>query len=403
MKTLLCSVYFILAGLCLYAGEKTIASPVRPYIEFIEGCRTEPVDYVMELFDRYDIVILSERHHAEMTQYDLINRLIADPRFAEKVGHVMTEIGSYNLNDRLNSILSPTHPDDSTFIKQALDLIRDMYFRPLRTETNYYSLLRNIYQVNKKLDPTHKIGLYMTDVVFDWKQTADMTHEQYRQFYDRFMGTRDAILAEHAIGELYKILGQPDSMASKALIILNSRHAYRYFPNKWNHDMAAQYIMDRFPGRVANVMINDCLSPTDNPLRDKLVNKGIWDAAFAACGNRAVGFDLTGTPFGADPFESIIKIKGKIKWQDMFTGFIFYRSFSEWELCEGIENLIPEEFIREYSRRTAIYSGEEPNEDRFLTECRELNHVECSRPYADHQKMHRQITRYLKPGTEKGK
>ena len=47
----------------------------------------------MELFDKYDHVILCERHHQEMTQDDMIFDLITDKRFVDKVGVVFTEIG----------------------------------------------------------------------------------------------------------------------------------------------------------------------------------------------------------------------------------------------------------------------------------------------------------------------
>lgn len=402
MKAFLQTLCIAFAGSCFYVHGAEYPPAIRPYAEFVEQCSTTPVDYVMGLFERYDVVILSERHHAEITQYDFINQLIADPRFAEQVGHVMTESGSYHLNERLNHILGSVYRDDSAAREQVLALIRDMYFRPLHTETNFYSLLMGIYQTNKGLDSSRKVKLYMTDVSFDWSETAGMTHEQYTAFYTRFMGSRDAVLAEHAVGELYKIFSRRKmGMPGKALIILNTRHAYRYFPNKWHHDMAAQYIMDRFPGRVANVMLHDCLAPSDHLSRDKPLHKGKWDAAFAACGNKAVGFDLAGTPFGADPFESIIKIRGDVRWQDMFTGYIFYRPFSEWQLCVGIEGVVPDAFVGEYRRRLAIFLGKEPDEVQLQSTCEKLNRVRCSIPYSVPGKMHRQIARHLQTEAER--
>ena len=48
----------------------------------------DPIEYVFNLFETPDVVILGERDHRDVTQYELINKLIADHRFAERIGYV---------------------------------------------------------------------------------------------------------------------------------------------------------------------------------------------------------------------------------------------------------------------------------------------------------------------------
>ena len=43
---------------------------IKTYVTFLETRRQKPVDYVMGLFARHDIVVICERFHAETTQYD---------------------------------------------------------------------------------------------------------------------------------------------------------------------------------------------------------------------------------------------------------------------------------------------------------------------------------------------
>jgi hypothetical protein len=45
---------------------------------------------VFGLFDKYNIAILGERDHRDTTQYDMIIKILSDPRFLEKVGNVFT-------------------------------------------------------------------------------------------------------------------------------------------------------------------------------------------------------------------------------------------------------------------------------------------------------------------------
>ena len=53
----------------------------KPYVDFLKKQQTNPVDYVIGLFDKYDVVVLCKTAHPEMTQWDFIYDIIRDPRF----------------------------------------------------------------------------------------------------------------------------------------------------------------------------------------------------------------------------------------------------------------------------------------------------------------------------------
>jgi hypothetical protein len=70
---------------------------IGKYVRFLETQKQTPVDYIMGLFAKYDIVVLCERAHPEITQYDMICELTSDKRFQQQVGHIFTECGSVRL------------------------------------------------------------------------------------------------------------------------------------------------------------------------------------------------------------------------------------------------------------------------------------------------------------------
>ena len=77
-------IFISLLVACPTHGQDSYVSPkIEEYVDFIDDCNTSPVDYVMGLFDRYDIVILGERDHRDTTQYDLIEQIMSDPRFID--------------------------------------------------------------------------------------------------------------------------------------------------------------------------------------------------------------------------------------------------------------------------------------------------------------------------------
>jgi hypothetical protein len=51
------------------------------YVSFLNTQNTSAKDYVLQLFEKYNIVILCERDHRDMTQYNLIYDIVSDERF----------------------------------------------------------------------------------------------------------------------------------------------------------------------------------------------------------------------------------------------------------------------------------------------------------------------------------
>ena len=58
------------------------------------------------------------------------------------------------------------------------------------------------------------------------------------------------------------------------------------------------------------------------------IHKGKWDLAIEINENKPFGFDFKNTPFGKDHFD-LIPFGGTIKYEDIFTGMIFFRPHSE--------------------------------------------------------------------------
>lgn len=87
--------------LTYWAPRPTVHS-VNEYTEYLRENKQEINDYIIDLFDKYDHVILCERSHREMTQYDMIYNLITDKRFIDNVGCVFTEVGNVESRSSYN-------------------------------------------------------------------------------------------------------------------------------------------------------------------------------------------------------------------------------------------------------------------------------------------------------------
>lgn len=74
------------------AAQSSPVASVKALHEYADKNGVSPKDYIFKLFEKSDIVVLGERDHRDSIQYNFILDLLADPRFAERVGHVYTEV-----------------------------------------------------------------------------------------------------------------------------------------------------------------------------------------------------------------------------------------------------------------------------------------------------------------------
>ena len=335
---------------------------IMPYIDFLKSQQTDPVEYVFRLFEKYDIVILGERHHSDTTQYELIIKIMQDPRFIETVGNVFTEVGVYNRTQWANRILKKDYKSYSDFETRLRKLYWDVDYEVLWGKYNFWQYLTSIYKINKDLAKNKKINVYFTDIPYDWYKCK--TVEQRKKEYDRIDNGdfRDSIMGSNFIKEYNKILNNKNTKRKKALVIFNRPHSYQNYHTKNGYilNSAASYIFDTYPDKAANVMLN--WVRFQNSGIKYLIANGKWDAAFRYSGNKPVGFNFKDSPMGKDIFDHYDEsFSGKICYEDIYTGFIFYKPMEDWVLAMGIPGIlnVDKKMIREIRRRCFLV--EEPD------------------------------------------
>jgi hypothetical protein len=349
----------------------------------------------MDLFENHDIVILCERAHPEVTQYDLIYRLVSDARFIDNVGHVFTEIGSSTLAEDIDIYLKSGSLDEEKAEEKLLHICRNLVFHPVWNNVNFYEFLKKVRQLNFTLPSEKKIHVHFSDMPFSWH---GMTEEKYREFQDT-LSQRDRIMADQIIAAYSDIL-KSKQPRKKALIIMNYRHAFNdrfEKPGGKKGDNVGRYIFEAFPERTANVMINSVRvlpGSTDDDVIWAPIQEGKWDAAFALMGDPSLGFDFAGSTFGRDEFDFFPVAKESLTYQDVFTGFIFYRPLEAHKFIYGIPSLFEDGF-HEAAVSRYVLTG--------MTSQEAKNHVDEIRlrkesTYDNLEKMEEIILKWINPG-----
>jgi hypothetical protein len=326
-----------------------------PYVAFLRQGQVAPVDYVIGLFDRYDVVVLCERLHPEASQWDFIYEIVRHPRFIDRVGHVFTEYGTVGMQANIDSLMAADGLGADEVHDRIVHIKRNWAVWPTWDNTNFYHYLMRLYALNQSLPSAKRIRHHFTDTSVSWSGIT--TKEEYRA-YLRSLWNRDQQMARCVIEEMGR-LAKPNSRSPKCLVVMNYRHAFDLTKRspKAQRQNTYEYLKDAFGDRAANVLLNTWFV-VFYPLAG-----GVWDSAFEETGNRPAGFDFKGSPFGEDPFDLFPfqpTARGKLGYRDVFTGFVYVNPLESQYRELGVPGLY-KGFEKEVLRRVGLVS-----DDSFL-------------------------------------
>lgn len=332
MKKLLLLLNVLFFALNLSAQSR---KDIESYVTFLDNIPKQSAkDYAISKFQDNDIVILCERHHAEMKQHDLILEIIKNPYFIENVGVIFTEVGSRMLYPELNSFLQNSNLTEDEINEKLLYFQKNCMF-PIWTYPSFSHLIKEIHKINTGLSDDKKIRMYPTDLLYI---EGEITDVKVKEMVKRVYPHRDQFIADYIIDNLNQLKNK--NPEQKALVIMNYRHAYKKIITE-RGDNAGVFISEEYPGKVVNILINTYDVFKNQPFVD-----GKWDAAFKAKNINNLGFDFENSPFGEDNFDHWL-IKNDSTYKAMFDGFVYYYSPEDFAHTEGMTGLMKDSIYKE--------------------------------------------------------
>lgn len=304
---------------------------VGAYTRFLQDSSVlSAKDYVMSLFENYDVVVIGETYHGEKTQWDFIYDVVSDKYFIDNVGVVFTEYGSVIHQDKVDAFLNIDFSSDTMRLQQCATIMDFM-------SGGFFYYLVKLNQLNSELPDSLKIKNYFTDIIdYDYFPS---TYKSKTQNLDK----RDSLMAQVTVDWYNKSIR--DGQRHKCLVITNFRHAFGY-PQGMNlknnpHYLSftsgnqGQFLFENLPGKVANVLQH---MPNANrkifymPFVEP-IQQGKWNKAFEINGNKTVGFDFAQSPFGKDKMD-LYPLRGASTdhiFQEFYTGLVFVNQYSDIE------------------------------------------------------------------------
>jgi len=391
-KIILIILLVFLTNICF---SQNYSPEISKYVTSLDKQNTSAKDYILDLFKKYDIVVLCERHHGELTQYDLIYDIISSDYFQKNVGNVFTEIGASDNRENVQTFLNTKFRNQEEKTKQQLNVYRNMTFG-IWEKTNFYNFIGRLNTLNSNLSKSKRINLSVSNNR-NPNNIEISTLENFKKYFQKYWQyDRDSIMAQNIITTFDSIL--KNSKRKKALVIMNFRHAFsKSFSNDGNINVG-DYLKRHYENKFANVLINSTAMTTQiaksdlnkpkvfQNMSEVLIQDGKWDASFEIINKENIGFDFENSPFGNDNFDLWPFTEQNNRYKDIFTGFVFYLPIEKHRDSYGIKG-ITDGYEEDIYKKISLLMKSLGREPGTIEDVKENSKVIIENSYDDMDKM----------------
>ncbi|WP_111979380.1 hypothetical protein [Algibacillus agarilyticus] len=257
---------------CMYIPHQANVDLTQKQIDQVKRQAKPAVDAILDKFSTHTLVAMGDYHwNAEVMQF--INNLVAQPRFAHEIKHIIVEFGNARFQPLLNDYLQGKAVSD-TELKQVM---RSSIFFTAWQPNEYGQFFSIIRQHNLHLSTAEQIKVTLAEPAFTWQASTTQTEWQKA--------------ANNKVSGFYAQAEKAIQKKQKTLMVFGAFHLLKAtsissspIPIK-NQPLATQ-IEAQYPGKLYVVWpatqpeFTQAIADITNPALIELNNSPIGDLAF---------------------------------------------------------------------------------------------------------------------------
>ncbi len=328
---------------------KSVTTDTLAFVNYLKQHGVEPKELLIKAMAAHSLVIYGELHRRKIS-WEFLTSVLNDPRFPDKVGTIFVELPSYQQSEF-----------DRFYASKKLDT--EILLEIMRSQQIYgwwdkgeYEFLINVWKLNQTLPSKKQIKVVSVDVQPPYKtiRTAEDFKQSEANLIDR--NTNMANVVENTL------LSKTDKRNS--LFIVGYGHAYKsHVPGGFSTIegkeaalSAGAQLVQRLSDKNVFVVLQHVPMGTNSGALG-LVRHGLFDTAFEKSGNKPVAFPLSGSPFGAEPFDADYEMSFDSRvgnFADNFDGYIFLNPLKVEDSDYILYDIWSDQFVAEMKRRATL-------------------------------------------------
>jgi hypothetical protein len=280
-----------LAALAKPAKAAPVANPdahLAGFVTHLQKEGREPKELLLEAMKGHRLTGLGEIHNRPRS-WAAYQTLVADPRFAQRVGTIYVE-HPRNGQPLMDQFLASKALD----VAPLLDLLRTKHDHgwPDQAMVDFFATL---WKVNQALPEAQRVRVRLVDQPWEW------TEVRVKEDLKKLVWDRDELMA----GAILEDLARPGD-GRNGVFIVGYLHLLRGRDPRQDprvrFESAGERIRQKLGSQLFTVMQHGPVM-TNNGMVSGRVQRGLFDEAFGRCGDRPMAFPLGTSPFGKAAFD----------------------------------------------------------------------------------------------------
>jgi hypothetical protein len=335
-----------MAPVAVAAAPARVANPeahLARFTGFLASSGRDPKAFLLETLATHDLVAFGEIHN-RVASWALLQALVADPAFAERTGTIYMELPRHAQPLMARFLASP-----ALDVEPVREILRSVFQEgwPCKDEVDF---LAAVWRVNRGLAPSKRLRVVLVDQSWDWSRVKTA------QDLPTLESDRDALMADAILADLKT---RPDPRHALFQVgYLHLPSALVRAGDRAPYPSAGQRLRAVLGDRLFTVVQHGPVMGNRGGQLDGRVRRGLFDEAFARAGNTPVAFALARSPFGAEPFDMAIDLRG---FEGMlgrtFDGYVFLGPLEQDRYSDVAPGFYTDTFAREVDRRYRLTSG----------------------------------------------
>jgi len=287
------------------------------YISYLRQNGKSPIEYVVDKFKDHDVVILGEMHGVR-ENCELAAELIEPLYQRAGVRYFAMEILRHKNTGLVNQLVTGKEYDQQL----ALRIFRD-YGQPSWGYKEYMDIIKAIWELNHKLPAqAEKFKVVALDKG-DW-EAVDLPTTPSSESYEKFVNEHDPFMADVLAKEVL-------DKGGKALVQIGYMHSFAHYAFVESAPRFGYILHQKYCERIFQICLHqphfgrevlEGKVPKSHPVIVDFMEKILRKSS-----NRAVGFDIEGSPFAKlrDNKSLYFALRNDVVFSDIAQGYIFIK------------------------------------------------------------------------------